>query len=607
MKKTPKIDSKKRSLIVGILFCLFFAVLGTKAAYLQIFQRSWLSEKVTRQVEKSQVNEGKRGIIYDAKHNELAVSIQMTSIGAFPSRIKEPWKTARALTAALDIENKTLYRRLTSQRSFAWIKRQITPREEKIVRDLRLEGIDFVPEKSRFYPNKTLAAQVLGFSGIDGHGLEGLEFEYNDYLAGSRDEVTILKDARGKKFTTPAELMPDNSGFHLIMTVDKTIQYIAENALKEAVTQFSGQTGIAIVMAPRTGAILALAHYPFFNPNVYQDFSKKRWRNRAITDPFEPGSTMKVFTAAAALEFGNISADQIFFGENGAYQIGANTVHDTKPHGWLSLQQIIKYSSNIGAIKVSEAIGPLNLYQALRNFGFGEKSGIDCPGETAGRLSHYKRWSKIDAGAIAFGQGISVSAIQLISAVSAIANDGVLMKPYIVQAVVDRNGRLIRAYGPKKIKQAVSPSTSRAVKKMMAAVVTQGGTGTQAALEQFSVAGKTGTAQKIDAQGKYAEKKFIASFVGFAPVENPELAILVVVDEPQRANYGGVVAAPAFRKIAQETLNYLNIPARGLANRPSLLQAGSRDVEKISAPMEIPDKTGQLNLSNGPRRHGTKG
>jgi cell division protein FtsI (penicillin-binding protein 3) len=270
---------------------------------------------------------------------------------------------------------------------------------------------------------------------------------------------------------------------------------------------------------------------------------------------------MKIFSMAAALESGKATANTIFFCENGKYTIGRNTIHDTRPRGWLSLQQIIKYSSNIGAVKVSELIGPETLFDTLGNFGFGQETLIDCPGETAGSLAPFKNWSKIDAGAIAFGQGLSASAIQLVTGASAIANDGILMQPFVVRAITDRNGRVVQNFTPRQIRRVIAPETARTLRRIMMTVITDGGTGTEAALEEYTVCGKTGTAQKIDQQGTYAEGRYIASFIGFAPAEAPELAILVVINEPMNGHYGGIVAAPAFKRIAQEVLNYLNVPS----------------------------------------------
>jgi cell division protein FtsI (penicillin-binding protein 3) len=350
-----------------------------------------------------------------------------------------------------------------------------------------------------------------------------------------------------------------HDGFNVILNIDRSIQYFTEKALEKAVTAHRAKSGMALVMSPKTGAILALALYPSFNPNNFREFDRQTWRNRAITDPFEPGSTLKVFSAAAALESGKCTSHTIFFCENGSYRIGKNVVHDTHDHGWLSLQQIVKVSSNIGAVKIAETIGPKGLYDTLINFGFGIKTGIDCPGETAGSLASYNRWTRIDTGAIAFGQGISVSAIQLITAVSAIANDGILMKPFLVQAITDQKGAILKSFRPQVVRRAVSEETARAVRQIMGTVVEKNGTGTQAALKGYKVCGKTGTAQKVSKKGGYASGKYVSSFVGFAPRDNPAAAVLVVVDEPRKAVYGGLVAAPAFKEIMLQTLNYINV------------------------------------------------
>ena len=405
-----------RTFLVGLVFTVLFGAIGAKAMYVQVFRGSWLSQKAADQYEASFQTYGKRGTIYDRSHREMAVSIEVTAVAAHPLNIKNPKATAKALAAKLKLDERALYRKLTSQKTFVWIKRQTSPKETEAVRALNLSGIVFRPEQNRFYPNRSLAAQVLGFSGIDGNGLEGVEYYYDDYLKHTNENLTVLRDALGREIVAEKDITPDQSGKSLILTIDQTIQYIAESTLADTVKEFEAISGTVIVMVPKTGAILALAHVPLFNANAFQDFNQQQWRNRAITDPFEPGSTMKIFSAAAAIERGNSTPNSIYYCENGEYRIGSNIIHDTHPYGWLSLQQIVKYSSNIGIAKVGELIGAEALFNTLRSFGFGEKTGIDCPGETAGSLTAHKYWSKIDAGAIAFGQGISVSAIQLITA-----------------------------------------------------------------------------------------------------------------------------------------------------------------------------------------------
>ncbi len=550
---------KFRVIIVGIIFTLFFTIIGVKAMYLQIFCRSWLSEKAANQYEVSLKSSGKRGTIYDRNLREMAVSIDVTSIAAHPPQIKNPEAAAKSLAKALKINRKVLAKRLTSEKKFVWVKRKITPKEAETVRNLNIDGLDFLLEHKRFYPNKTLASQVVGFTDIDDNGLEGIEFYYNDELKGAVTRYTVLRDAHGRGFEAENIAGSSSSGKNLVLTIDSNIQYIAEKNLAEAVTKFSAKSGMAVVMATGTGAVLALAHYPLLNPNALNEFDQELWRNRVITDPFEPGSTMKIFSAAAAIESGSCSPSSIFYCENGAYRVGRHVVHDTHEYGWLSLQQIIKYSSNIGAIKFSTQTGSEHLFRTLHNFGFGTKTGIDCPGETGGSLASFKKWTKIDAGTISFGQGISVSALQLIAATSAIANKGVFMKPYVVQAITDNNGRLIKSFAPSKGRRVISEKTARTLTRIMQTVTTEGGTGVNAALEGYSVCGKTGTAQKIGKNGGYENGKYVSSFVGFVPSEHPKVAVLVIIDEPKGQHYGGTVAAPAFKNIAQKTLAYMNI------------------------------------------------
>ena len=551
---------KFRILLVGIFFMMAFATIAAKAVHLQVYRSTWLSEKASNQYEKSLTISGQRGNIYDRNRNEMAVSINVTSIAAHPGKVENPNAAARALAGVLDLDAGTLQKKLSAKKSFIWIKRQTTAKETIAVKDLDIPGIDFFTEYNRYYPHTTLAAQVLGFTGIDGAGLEGVEYYYNPYLKGADLKYTVFKDANGNGYRADPGKSTRTSGHNLVLTIDNTIQYIAESALKETVDEYSALSGLALVMNPQTGAVLALAHYPLYNPNSYSDFDKPIWRNRAITDNFEPGSTMKIFSAAAALEHGKISAHQIFFCENGAYKIGKNVVHDIHKYAWLSLQQIIKYSSNIGAIKVVEAVGARKLHRTYSDFGFGRKSGIDSAAETPGNLSPYSTWSKIDTGAISFGHGVSVSAIQLATAVSAIANGGNLMKPYLVSEIVDQKGTLIDIFKPQTVRRAVSARTATIVQNILKTVITEGGTGVNAALDGYTVCGKTGTARKLDENGEYSKDKHTASFVGFAPAENAAITVLVIIDEPQGKYYGGVVAAPVFKKIAQQTLNYLNVP-----------------------------------------------
>jgi cell division protein FtsI (penicillin-binding protein 3) len=560
-KSNPLKWIRFRIIVVGSLLGVCFAVMVGRAFQLQVLEGKQLHSMAAVQYEKAFHNRSKRGTIYDRNYAEMAVSIDVASICAYPGQISSPKQTASALARALNLEQKSIVEKLLSGKRFVWIKRHADPAEVSPVRKLELDGIDFVTESRRFYPLKTLAAQVIGFCGMEGRGLEGLEFYYDSFLKGRESSRTVLRDALGRDFTAEAPSPEDKPGHNLILTIDKNIQYIAEQALSEGAREFCAKSGMALVMAPRTGAILAMAHVPRFNPNAFGQYEPWLWRNRAITDSFEPGSTFKIFLGAAALESGRCKPDSEFYCEKGHYRIGKNVVHDVRPYASLSLQDILKYSSNIGAAKVGEKVGPSYLYRKLKEFGLGDRLGVDCPGETPGSVLPVGSWSEIDAVAISFGQGVSVSALQLAAAVSAIANDGLLMKPYLVQKMTDVHGDVVKSFQPTALRQVVLPENAWLLRRMMERTVEKGGTGVQAALMDYRVAGKTGTAQKADpAGGGYAEDKYISSFVGFVPAENPKIVVLVVINEPHKHHYGGVVAAPVFRHIAQKTLRYLKVP-----------------------------------------------
>jgi len=559
-----KDNSKKRhSRIVFLEILIFIAIafLGARAVELQIFESSALNLKAEKEYTKYSSMQGKRGQIYDRNMNELSTSINTLSIAANANKISNPGKAASILAATLGINEYYLKKRLSSKKSFVWVKRRVPPNRIKQVKALKLEHVFFKKDTRRYYPNKGLAGQVLGFTGLDNQGLEGLEYKYDKILSGQNIKIKTINDATGKVVDSQEAFANRYSGNSIVLSIDKNIQFIAEHALEKAVTKEDAKSGTALVMVPSTGELLAIAHYPKFNPNQYKSFTPETWRNRAITDQFEPGSVMKIFAAATALNKGICSPKSIFFCENGAYKVGNYTINDTHPYGWLTLTQIVKFSSNIGATKISETMSKKLFYNSLNDFGFAQKTLIDCPGEAYGELRHYSDWSNIDCGAIAFGQGIAVSAIQLITGVSTIANNGILMKPLLVKSILSNTGATNKIFGPTPTRRVISEATSRKTKMMMQEVVSEQGTGTNAFIKGYSVCGKTGTAQIANKKSKgYSADKFTAVFTGFAPAQNPELAILVVVDEPKNNHYGGVVAAPVFKNILLESFNYLGIP-----------------------------------------------
>jgi cell division protein FtsI (penicillin-binding protein 3) len=547
--------------LVGVGFYALLLLIAGRAVYIQVMRGPELAARAADQYQTSVRTGAQRGAIRDAEGRPLAVSLEVASVGAHPRQITDKARTAQRLSDALGIKATELTRLLHTERPFVWIQRHVPPDQARRIEALRLEGITFQREYSRFYPNKHLAGQVLGFCNIDGKGLEGIEHRYEAVLNAETQARPAMRDALGRRFGTgPMAVAQVPAGHDVVLTLNATIQHIAETALQQAVVDHQAGAGVALVIEPSTGAILAMAQAPAFNPNNYRAYSSQQWRNRCITDAFEPGSTMKVFIAAAALEAGIYTPRSRFYCENGKYRLASHVVHDTKPHAWLTMAEVIKYSSNIGAIKIGEGLGKANFHAALQRFGFGDRTGFDFPGETPGSLLPHERWTTVDAGAIAFGHGLSLSALQLATAMGAIANDGILMQPHIVKEIRDPRGQIIEQTQPRPIRQVVSAATARQVRTMLAGVVEPGGTATKAALKDYGAGGKTGTAHKIKPGGGYDRNRFVASFVGLAPLDKPRVVVLVVIDEPRRGHYGGTVAAPVFREICQKTLNFLNVP-----------------------------------------------
>jgi cell division protein FtsI (penicillin-binding protein 3) len=545
---------------VQIFLVLILAGLGIKSFEIQILKAGEYSRRAENGYSRHLTIKGERGRILDRHWNKLGATLDAVTVIADPLHIETPAKTAQSLAPLLEVDPEDLIQKLSRNSRYALVAENISPDLSRQVQALKLPGIYFQKSFKRFYPNRDLAAQVLGFTGKQDAGLEGLEFKYNDILEGQSVTVRVRRDGTGRILDIDRKKQAELRGNDIILTLDKKIQLFTETALEETVRKHQAKSGMALVMRPATGELLAMAHYPRFNPNNYNDFNPALFRNRTVTDAFEPGSTMKVFTAAAALEKG-MTPDSIFFCENGRYRIGRYTIRDTHPHDWLSIDHIIAYSSNIGAVKIAETLGRNALHNYLTRFGFGNRTQVDCPGETTGTLMVPEQWTHIDTGAISFGQGISVSAIQLITGISAIANNGQVMKPLLVKKIVSNTGEDLQVFHPTPVRQAITPQTAARVKHMMALAVQKKGTGTKAALEGYQVCGKTGTAQKVvKGQKGYAKNVYTSVFAGFAPFENPQLAVLVVVDEPRNKYYGGDVAAPAFKTIFAQSFNYLSIP-----------------------------------------------
>lgn len=542
------------------LFLVFFIALVTRAYQIQVLNGQNLKARADRQHTTTLRVESERGVIFDRNGGKLAVSVMSDSICADPSKIEDLRGTAVKLAAVLNVDRESLFKKMSGAKNFCWLARRITPDQTALVEKLDLDGIFIIKEPKRFYPNGELAGHLIGFVGLDANGLEGLEFRWNEQLKGEPEQLKWTRDARGKRLYPRIEpaTASHKGGVNLVLTIDSRIQHLVESQLKEAVQSKGAKGGLAVVMDPKTGEILALANEKSFDPNQFSKDGVARGKNKAITDCFDPGSTFKPFLAAAALEEGVLKETDRLYCENGSYAIADRVIREAqrKKYGYLSFAEIIKYSSNIGSIKISERLGKEKFYDYITRFGFGQKSGIDLPGETAGLLRPVRNWTRVDASTIAFGQGVSVTAIQLISALCAIANQGVLMKPYIVRGLVDRQGQVIQKYTPTPVRQVISPQTARRMTELMTSVVGDpDGTGKNARIDHVNVAGKTGTSQKFDFDRRvYSSERVRTSFMGFFPAEDPQVAILVILDEPQRDKWGGVASAPVFKKIGEQIL-----------------------------------------------------
>ena len=545
-------------LLAAFFVCLLMAAFG-RAVHLQVVERDKLrgmaQDQYVRQIEIP----ARRGDIFDRRGTPLAQSVEVDSIWVDPSMLPDVKQASRALARALKLDPTDVLGRLTRGRRFAWVKRQVTPRDVEAVKSLGLPGFGFTKEPKRFYPQRELGAHVVGMVGLDGHGLEGLEMAFEDELSGQNSRLSGFRDAKGRKLlVTGAPDSLERQGASVTLTLDRHLQYVAEKALSRAVVDAQAVAGMALVMDPTTGEILAIANEPRFNPNAPEKEARASMRNRAALDAIEPGSTMKSFVVASALDQKVIKPEDTFFCENGSWRVGKHTIHDTHEHAWLTPQKVLQLSSNICTAKIAQLLGRERFVQAYRDFGFGERTGLALPGEGRGSIPFPK--AEVSLATQSFGQGMTATAVQMAAAWSALANGGVLMRPYLVSKVVDPDGVVLLENRPTEVRRVVSPQSARMVVSMLESVVAKGGTATKAAMEDYRVAGKTGTAQKVDpVAGGYSDKR-IASFAGLLPAENPRAVILVIVDEPKTDVYGGTVAAPAFKEIATAAMAHLAVP-----------------------------------------------
>ncbi|HEV8440841.1 MAG TPA: penicillin-binding protein [Methylomirabilota bacterium] len=563
-------ELRNRTLVLAVILAGAFLGLLGRLTHLQVVKHEEYTRLAESQHAKTIPLKAKRGPILDRNGQVLAVSAKAESLYALTSRVEDPDALAARLAPILGEPAREIGKRLDSSKRFVFVKRRLSPDVVEAIRDLKEPALGFVDESLRLYPNRELAAQAVGFEGVDGRGLAGVEQSWDGQLGGLDGRALVGRDALGREVTgSPTVVKLSVPGQGVMLTIDATLQYIAEREVEAAWRRTRSKAAMAVLMDPRTGEILALAIRPTFNPNNFGAATDDERRNRAITDPFEPGSTFKVILAAAALEEGVARPGDRFYAENGAITVARTTIHDWKKYGWLTFTEVLQNSSNVGAIKIGLLLGKERYYKYIAGFGFGAVAGVGLGGESRGQLRAPAQWSGLSLATMSIGQEISVTALQMVSAFAAIANGGRLMQPHVVRAVLDSQGRtVLRGFEPRVVRQVIGPDTAQVLTQMMTTVVREG-TGHNAAIPGYAVAGKTGTAQKLDpATRRYSRAPGVLSFVGFVPADDPRLAMLVMLDEPKNEKWGSEAAAPIFSAIGREALRYLNVPSRDTSPVP---------------------------------------
>ncbi|OLD62118.1 MAG: hypothetical protein AUI53_02765 [Acidobacteria bacterium 13_1_40CM_2_60_7] len=589
----PRPRPHDRVLMIAGVAALWMMAIAGRLAWLQLFQYSEYLGRAQRQQQRVIEVTPRRGAIYDRNLHPMAMSIPVDSCFAVPAEISDVSLASQLLSSVLGIPREVIEARLGSSRSFVWIARKLPPEKAQAIQALNLKGIYFQKENQRFYPKRDLAAHVLGYVDLDEKGLGGIEYELDSQILAKPEKILVMADAKRRWFDA-AESQRD-PGASVVLTVDEKIQFIAERELAAAVAKTRAIAGTVIVQDPSNGQILAEASWPKFNPNAAGESASESHMNRAIGALYEPGSTFKLITLAAAFEEHITRPGEMFDCQNGAVYVAGHRIRDHKPFGLLTVSDILAQSSDVGAIKIALRLGAPKFYEYIRAFGFGTPTGIDLPGESRGLLRRLENWTPVSIGSISMGQEIGVTPIQLICAVSAIANGGLLFRPRVV-AEVRRGDQVVpppAALTPGEPRRVIRPETAATLRRLMEGVILNG-TGKPARLDGWTAGGKTGSAQKIDpATGRYSRNKLIASFTGFAPLNNPAVTILISLDSPEGLHEGGQVAAPVFKRIAEQVLAYLDVP-RDVPLNGGLMQAGYRrnqslDVKGLeeSAPVDF--------------------
>ena len=560
-KRVMSVKTYKQRVIISFGILFFMAViLICRLAYIQLWHGRTLKDLASSSQERLITTEMNRGTIYDCCGRELAVSVEVDSLCAHPKEIKCPEAIADKLAPILQMQRNQIVSLLKKKSSFVWIKRKLSLRQAAQIAKLNLPFVDFVKEYKRLYPKKELGAQILGFAGMDNCGLEGIELSFDKALKGPTKSIALTRDATGHTIIDKKNMsLYADKGCDVTLTIDEVIQYAAETEVKKACIEYNALSGCAVVMNPKTGEILALASYPTYNPNFFSSYIVNRRRNIAISDVLEPGSTIKPLVAACLLEEGVISPFEEFYCP-GSVLVGKTLVRCAHTHNKISFAEVISHSCNVGMIQATKRLSPQKFYSYLEAFGLTNPTGIELPGEGKGLLSKPSHWSKLSMAVLSIGQGISTTPLQLATALSTIANEGVLMKPMIVKEIKDHKNKIIKSYQPTPARRVFSANTAKSISNLLKKAVEEG-TGKKARIDGYAIAGKTGTAQKVvSGQKGYSKDKYIASFIGYVPADDPQILIAVIIDEPRTSEYwGGTVAAPVFRKIGKRVLPYLHI------------------------------------------------
>jgi cell division protein FtsI (penicillin-binding protein 3) len=603
MAADAKVASNSRLYLLAALLFLWCSAICGRLVYLQIFRYGSFVKQAEHQQQREIPLSAKRGVIFDRAGHELAMSVLVDSGFAVPTEVKDLPTAVSLVTHITGEDRNVVLADCRAHKTFCWVARKADDETIERIKSLNLQGIHFQKEPKRFYPARDLAAQVIGSVGMEGTGQSGIEHEFDDELHGQPGQMFISVDARRQWFSD-IEKEPE-AGDSVVLTIDKNIQYIAEKELDQAIHDTHAIAGTVIVENPHTGEILALANRPTFNPNLRKEITPAALTDRAVSDIYEPGSTFKLVTISAALDQKLTNPNEVFDCQMGSIVYNGMRIRDSRPHGLLPVWQVLAESSDVGAIKIALRLGEDRFYKYIRSFGFGEQTGIELPGETRGMTKPVSRWSKVSIAAISMGQEIGISAVQLAALISTFANDGVWVAPRILMGTDPPQGSLQTvAFHPGPSHRVISSYSAAEMRAMMQEVVTSpGATGRRAALEGYSSGGKTGTAQKVDpATGAYSKTKYVGSFAGFAPINNPQIVVAVILDSAVGPHQGGQVSAPVFHRVAQQVLEYLHIPHDlPLAPQHQLLLAQARskdeDLEEGSPdhpgePLESAEATG---------------